>query len=114
VTARSFGIDERLLSALLSDIDTAPIREQLKPIFRYVEKLTRSPGRMIPADSAAVYEAGWDDRALHDAISVCALFNLMNRLVDGTGISSDRAYYELSGERLHKGGYAALLKLLDG
>jgi hypothetical protein len=41
---------------------------------------------MTAADAAAVYAAGWDERALFDGISVCALFNFMNRLVDGTGL----------------------------
>jgi len=46
---------------------------------------------MTEADAAPVYAAGWDERALYDAIVVCALFNFMNRLVDGCGIVADEA-----------------------
>jgi hypothetical protein len=65
----------------------------MKPLLRYVGKLTLTPSRMIPADAEAVFQAGWDERALHDAVSVCALFNLMNRLVDGLGIQAGEDYF---------------------
>ena len=31
---------------------------------------------------------------------VCAYFNLLNRVVDGVGLSRDDAYYRAAGERL--------------
>lgn len=42
-TAREFGIAEGLMSALLSDIDAAPVADKLKPMLRYVKKLTLTP-----------------------------------------------------------------------
>jgi uncharacterized peroxidase-related enzyme len=112
VTAETFGIDSGTLKAMLNDIETAPVDDRLRPVLHYVQKLTRLPARLTPADADAVYRAGWNDRALHDAVSVCALFNLMNRLVGGLGITAGEEYYRLSGERLQRGGYAGLLKLL--
>ena len=56
------------------------------PCFSFVHKLTLSPSRMTAADAEAVFAAGWNDRALHDAAAICGLFNLMSRLVDGLGI----------------------------
>ena len=41
---------------------------------------------MSQEDADQVYAAGWDERALHDAIEVCALFNFMNRFVEGHGL----------------------------
>ncbi len=68
----------------------------------------------LPADAEAVRAAGWDDWALlHDAVSVCALFNLRNRLVDGLGVAADPEYADLSGRRLAEGGYAGLRDLLS-
>ncbi|TAK49458.1 MAG: peroxidase [Betaproteobacteria bacterium] len=111
-TARQFGVDEATMGTLLTDIDAAPIGARLKPLLGYVRKLTLEPSRMTPADAEAVFAAGWDDRALHDAVSVCALFNLMNRLVSGTGIDAGGEYFELAAKRLHDGGYGGLVKLL--
>lgn len=43
-----------------------------------------------------MFAAGWSEAALHDAIAVCCLLSLMNRLVEGHGI---RAIPERSIER---------------
>lgn len=112
VTAASFGIGEDTLTALLHDVDTADIDDRMRPLLRYVGKLTVSPSRVTPADARVVLDAGWEERALHDAVSVCALFNLMNRYVNGLGVTADEAYLEVSGRRLADGGYAGLKHLL--
>lgn len=89
VAAEMFGVESELIDALMTDPETAPVEPGLKPILAYVRKLTLSPSRIGPADARAVLAAGWDEQALFDAISVCALFNFMNRLVEGTGIRQD-------------------------
>ncbi|MDE2133839.1 MAG: peroxidase-related enzyme [Alphaproteobacteria bacterium] len=113
VTAEAFGIEEGALQALLDNVDTAPVDDRMKTLLRYVNKLTRLPARLTSADAEAVYAAGWNDQALHDTISVCALFNFMNRLVEGIGVTADANYFQLSGKRLYQNGYAGLLKLLE-
>ncbi len=98
---------------MLADVDTAPVDEPMKPVLRLVRTLTLDPSRVREANVAAVYAAGWDERALHDAVSVCALFNFMNRLVEGLGITATPDYYRTSSVRLAgKGGYAGLRDLL--
>lgn len=111
-TAARFGVPEETLAALLEDVETAPVEEAMRPLLRYVGLLTRTPSRVTPAHAEAVRAAGWDDRALHDAVSVCGLFNLMNRLVDGLGVAAGPDYLGLSGRRLAEGGYAGLKDLL--
>jgi len=108
-TAQAFGVDQGLVVALLDDVDAAPVDARMRPVLRYVRKLTRTPSRLTAADAEAVLAAGWDERALHDAASVCGLFNLMNRLVEGLGIRADAGYFRLSAERLATRGYAGLL-----
>lgn len=83
--AQALGIAPGILDALLSDPENADVDDKLRPILAYVEKLTRTPSRMTEADSHAVYDAGWSEEALYDAIQVCAIFNAMNRIVEGTG-----------------------------
>ena len=41
-----------------------------------------------------LYNAGWTDEAIYDAITVCALFNFYNRWIDATGMHtmSDEAH----------------------
>ena len=107
-TAVAFGLEEGLLEALLRDLDDAPVDEKMRPLLRYAQKLTVTPSRMTPADADAVYAAGWDETALHDAVAVCALFNCMNRLVEGFGIVADEQYFAFSGQRLLDIGYQGL------
>ena len=54
--AYAWGIADRLIDRLLEDLDAAPVEE-----------------------------AGWDEKALHDAIAVCARMNFMSRLVEVYG-----------------------------
>jgi uncharacterized peroxidase-related enzyme len=89
VAAGIYGIDEAVIDALMIDIDGAPIDDRLKPILRYVRKLNLTPSRITEADAGPVFAAGWDEQALFDAISVCALYNFMNRIVEGSGIKYD-------------------------
>lgn len=111
-TAEQFGIAEGTLAELLSDVDSAPVEERMKPVLRYVGKLTLTPSRMAPADAEAILAAGWPEQALHDAASVCALFNFMNRLVEGLGVAADDSYFPTSAKRLAGIGYDGLKQLL--
>src|SRR6266851_6986231 len=79
LVARGFGIDESVFKNLMDDVDLAPVDPRLKPILRYVRKLTETPNRMTQADANAVYQAAWSDGALLHAVAVCADFNNMNR-----------------------------------
>ncbi|MDQ3095817.1 MAG: carboxymuconolactone decarboxylase family protein, partial [Actinomycetota bacterium] len=92
VTAEEFGIDEADLTGMLADLTTAEVDDRMRPLLGYLEKLTRDPGRVSPDEARTVLTAGWDERALHDAVSVCALFNFMNRFVNGLGIAADADY----------------------
>lgn len=114
VTAEAFGVPEGLLTAALADLDSSAVDGKMKPVLAYVGKLTRTPSKVTEADAEAVFAAGWDEAALHDAVLVCALFNFMNRMVEGLGIRADAAYAKTSGVRLQEGGYAGLAKLLAG
>ncbi len=112
VTAEQFGIDEAALTGLLADVSTAEVDDRMRPMLAYLGKLTRDPSKVSPVDAREVLAAGWDERALHDAVSVCALFNFMNRFVNGLGITADADYSHASGTRLADHGYAGLKKLL--
>jgi uncharacterized peroxidase-related enzyme len=112
ITADAFGLSADLLKSLLDDPATAPVEVKLKPILAYVRKLTLTPAKMTKADADAVVAAGWSERALHDAVNVCALFNFMNRLIEGHGIEGNAQLYQRRGQALKDEGYSPLLKML--
>lgn len=106
ISARAFGIGEQIIAELLEDIETANVSEKLKPLLTYVKKLTLTSSRMTEADAKAVLDAGWDEQAFHDAVAVCALFNFMNRLLDGMGIKEFDMSYMVPDEVLRQMNYS--------
>lgn len=70
------------MAAVLADWRTAPINETLRATLGFLEKLTRQPEAVGPADVEAVRAAGASDQAIEEAIYVCFLFNVVDRLAD--------------------------------
>lgn len=108
-TATALGVPAGAVGAALDDIDSTEVPERLAPLLRYARKLTLAPSSLTAGDAQAVFDAGFEERALHDAVAVCALFNMMNRLVDGLGIVGDERLFGESGRILAEAGYPALL-----
>ncbi len=88
IIAETFGVDESVIRSAIDDPDMALVPDHLRPMLRFVEKLTRAPSGIRRADREAVYAAGWSEEALYYAVLTCALFNAMNRIVDGMGIAT--------------------------
>ncbi len=100
LAARAYGVEEQVLKDLQDDFDNAAVDEKMRPILQYVGKLAHAPFMLTSKDAQAVYDAGWSEDALYDAIVICALFNFMNRIVDGTGVIPGQEYYEPTDEDL--------------
>ncbi len=99
-TAEAFGVDQGLLRALLDDIDLSPVDDALKPVLRYVRKLTQTPSRIVQADVDAIINAGWDENDFHYAVMICGLFNFYNRLMDGYGVRNTAEFRSTRGRAL--------------
>lgn len=97
LAARAFGVDPALVEALVHDPHSAEVDGKMRPVLAYVKILTETPYRLTEADAKAVYDAGWSEEALYDAVAICALYNYMNRIVDGTGVLPG-AEYEIPSE----------------
>ena len=97
---KAFGIENDKIVSLLEDIEKAPVENELKPLLRYVKKLTLEPSKIEKKDAEEVFRAGWSELALYDAIQVCSLFNMMNRLVDGTGVKPETVNTDLDQHEL--------------
>ena len=82
-TAVALGISADSMANVVFNSQNADVDPRMRPVLYFVRKLTLSPGKITSADVDEIFAAGWDDQALHDAVAICALFNLMNRLVNG-------------------------------
>jgi uncharacterized peroxidase-related enzyme len=87
--AINLGTDPGVFDPLVQNIDTAPVREELKPLLKFIRILTLTPAKVTKADADAVFAAGWDEQSFHEAIAVCARFAMMNRLTLGHGLVVD-------------------------
>jgi len=95
-----------VVAAVLQDWRTAPIDARLRTALGFLEKLTLQPDSVRPADVAPLRAAGISDEGIEDAIQVCTLFNVYDRLADAMGwYLPDQAGYAASGRNLMKRGY---------
>ena len=111
-TAMEFGVEESVIKGLLEDIDTAQVDEKMKPVFKYLKKLTLEPTKMTQSDADAVFNSGWSERALYDAIIICCTWSFMNRFVEGLGLTVGPEQFAMEGKML-KGGYDGIFKMFD-
>jgi uncharacterized peroxidase-related enzyme len=105
-TAVALGISANTIHQMFARTEDVNVDPRMQPVLALARKLTLSPAKITAADAGAFFAAGWNDRALHDAVSICALFNLMNRLVTGLGVKASDAYVKLIAKRLAQKGYA--------
>jgi uncharacterized peroxidase-related enzyme len=78
-------ISATLIEQLQADIDGATIDERLKPILRFVKKLTLNPGDITSEDAQHIFDAGWDEQAFLESVCLCAVANCINRFARGIG-----------------------------
>jgi alkylhydroperoxidase family enzyme len=96
-----------LTKAVLEDWRTAPIDDKLRATLGFLEKLTLSPEEIGPADADVPRQAGVSDPALVDAVYVCMLFNVIDRISDALdfAIPSQDGFNKIA-KVLLKRGYA--------
>ena len=104
-TAEAFGVDEDLLDGMVSDLESTTVEAKMMPVLRFVRKLTQTPSRMVQADADAVFDAGWGEDEFHFAVMICAMFNMMNRIMDGYGVKNTADFRLERGRLLAETGY---------
>lgn len=71
------------------DYTAAELTPADRALCDHAVKLTRAPSELTQADIAGLREAGFDDRAIHDATQVISYFNYINRIADGLGVDPE-------------------------
>ena len=108
VAVRGTG-DEKWVAAALENWRTAPVNEKLRRTLGFLEKLTISPSEVSREDIESMRSVGVSDRAIEEAIYVCFLFSVMDRLADALGFDMPSAKdFQRGGRVLYSFGYGAL------
>jgi len=98
--------DAAFVQAVLDDWRSAPMNDKLRSTLGFLEILTLRPDDVGAGDIAPLRAAGVSDAAIEDAINVCALFNVYDRLADALGwYLPETDGYAASGRSLLKRGY---------
>lgn len=107
-TAEQLGVDPALFEAIMQDPQTDAVAPRLRPLLAYLRKLTEAPASVGSADADAVFAAGWSGDEVHYALSICALANYFNRILEGHGIHGNPALWESRGRLLADNAYTAV------
>jgi uncharacterized peroxidase-related enzyme len=83
VAERALG--SNVVDAVFTEMSTAPISPQLRATLEFVQKLARSPRSVDSGDAETVRASGVSDAALENAIHICAVFCIINRLANSLG-----------------------------
>jgi len=68
---------------------TADLDARTMALLEHAEKLTVSPNACNEQDIETLRAVGWSDRAITDAVQVCAYFNYINRIAEGLGVDDE-------------------------
>jgi alkylhydroperoxidase family enzyme len=94
------------VQAVLDDWRTAPVEPRLRSALAFVEKLTLDPAAVTASDMRPMREQGLSDAAIEDAIHVCTLFSVYDRLADALEFEiPDARGFAISATMLLKRGY---------
>jgi alkylhydroperoxidase family enzyme len=67
---------------VLADYKTADISPKLRAMLGFIDKLSRTPAEVGPADARAVLDAGVSEKAFIQALHVQAMFHFLTRAAD--------------------------------
>jgi alkylhydroperoxidase family enzyme len=86
------NLGKETVEVVLDDWRSASIPKGLKATLGFLEKLTLTPEEVGPEDAQKLKRAGVSEKAIEEAVFVCFLFNVMDRLADAFDfhVPSDR------------------------
>ena len=105
VASKAFR-NKALVDAAIANWRGAPLDPKVRAMVGFLEKLTFTPDDVTSADIRPLRAAGLTDEAIEDAIHVCVLFNIYDRLADAFKFEiPDEEGFALSANMLLKRGY---------
>ncbi len=99
-------LTDGVVKAVLDNWQTAPVSEKMKRTLHLLEKVTLRPSEVGPEDVTPLHAVGVSDAAIEDALTVCALFNVIDRMADALDVAiPSPEEFARTGERLLEHGY---------
>ncbi|MHC5019524.1 MAG: peroxidase-related enzyme [Planctomycetota bacterium] len=86
---RRLSKDDGWAQSVAREWRTAQLAPGDRALADYAAKLSTQPPSTTEADVQALRDAGFDDRAIHDACAVAAYFAFVNRIIAGLGVQPE-------------------------
>ena len=83
--------DEKLVAQVLSDFRSAPLPATDRALLAYAAQLTTAPADVTQADVERLRRLGFSDAAIVETATQTALFNYLNRVIQGLGLGESTA-----------------------
>lgn len=102
----SRGLGAQMVEAALDEPSTPTgVDAKVRAAMSLVKRLTLAPGGVVPDDVIPLRAAGVSEEAIQDAIRVCVLFNVTNRIADALGVDVPKPEYfaRLAGMGMKRG-----------
>jgi uncharacterized peroxidase-related enzyme len=109
IAAHHLGGNERLVSSVKLNPETAEISAKLKALLAIAGKVQQSGRSVTAADVERARAEGASDLEIHDTVLIAAVFCLCNRYVDGlaTWAPDDPDFYRQRAALVAANGYVA-------
>ena len=106
--AKGFGVEEAVIQALVTENFDDCIDDRDAALFRFIRKVNSNSSRITSKDVESLVQLGWSEEAIFSAVSICALFNQINRVVNSTGCKNSNPLKEIVGRKVES--YEAAMK----
>jgi uncharacterized peroxidase-related enzyme len=110
--AEKMGFPEGLVDRLIEDETLSAADDRMRPVLHYARKLTQDVRSVTQDDYNAMLDAGLDEQATHEVIGTIALFNFMNRFIEGFGIELPPTHAGPASDSLAERGYSPIIKMI--
>jgi alkylhydroperoxidase family enzyme len=112
--ADAWGMPLGLAHMLLEGRALPDLPVKLQALLAVVRKLAQTPSTLTGTDIDDALDAGWDEKAVHDAVAIVARAAFMHRLIAGMGFEArERGNPQEHARRRIEKGYFALFDFKD-
>lgn len=111
--AKAWGIPSEIFGNVQIDLDHPDFPQRMRPVLIFVRQLTVDPAGTGMPDVQGIYDADFSEEGLFDIISVTALYNFMNRILEGAGIKRHKRVLNMTDAMRRNYRYTHLWKMIS-
>lgn len=107
--ALEFGADSDQIIAIRKTPSAPNVDEHFHSLLKYLQKVISAPQELSKHDVASLLLSGYDEETIYHANLIASTITMMNTLVNGVGLRTDKEKAALEG-RMLKMGYRVMIK----